>query len=402
MAIEDDDVHDRNVWTAVSRSWYSKASDKTPTMGSLHHHPTTLRVAAQLLSDLNSLDLDNLFEGARDSVPTLFGPDSMYIKDHDMSDLNAWRHETRTTPMRSHHAALSQPAMAERLGRHSARGLRYGDRRTGSSSVDSEGLLQVLLDDVCHDLSGRSGPPGPPTTPSSIPLQSDWKVRGLLWTESIFPSDSGANLLNLPDFPGAGGVFIVNHTLLRRGPMTGPIIGVALSCTAMATGRAQSLLRSPKRLSSLAIPAVLLLLAANCPQAAAAWTMDDNERALDILDAVVGAVAGGSAISVAAVRTYGPDLDVRWLIAAYSCWAVSFPSAVVVALLRRSVAGRRKLLLGGTFLIAVQFYVILISHASSTADGFTTIGPFVLVISLWIASALIDYLLGIMRAALGA
>lgn len=38
MAIEDDDIHDREVWTAVSRYWYSKASDKAPTTGRLYHH----------------------------------------------------------------------------------------------------------------------------------------------------------------------------------------------------------------------------------------------------------------------------------------------------------------------------------------------------------------------------
>ena len=31
MAIEDDDIRDREVWTAVSRHWYTRASDKAPT-----------------------------------------------------------------------------------------------------------------------------------------------------------------------------------------------------------------------------------------------------------------------------------------------------------------------------------------------------------------------------------
>ena len=42
MAIEDDDLRDREIWTAVSRYWYfkanSKASDKAPTAGRPHHH----------------------------------------------------------------------------------------------------------------------------------------------------------------------------------------------------------------------------------------------------------------------------------------------------------------------------------------------------------------------------
>tara|TARA_R110002060_G_scaffold57696_1_gene67903 strand:- start:481 stop:807 length:327 start_codon:yes stop_codon:yes gene_type:complete len=38
MAIEDDDIRDRAVWTGVVRHWYSKASDKAPTTGRLYHH----------------------------------------------------------------------------------------------------------------------------------------------------------------------------------------------------------------------------------------------------------------------------------------------------------------------------------------------------------------------------
>ncbi|KAE9582929.1 hypothetical protein CGMCC3_g984 [Colletotrichum fructicola] len=38
MAIEDDDIKDREAWTSVSRHWYSQASDQAPTTGRLHHH----------------------------------------------------------------------------------------------------------------------------------------------------------------------------------------------------------------------------------------------------------------------------------------------------------------------------------------------------------------------------
>jgi hypothetical protein len=37
MAIEDDDIRDREVWTGVARFWYSKAADKSP-VGRLYHH----------------------------------------------------------------------------------------------------------------------------------------------------------------------------------------------------------------------------------------------------------------------------------------------------------------------------------------------------------------------------
>ncbi|KAJ4008396.1 hypothetical protein NW766_009390 [Fusarium irregulare] len=42
MAIEDDDIRDREVWTSVSHYWYNKASDKNPTTGRLYHHMAIL------------------------------------------------------------------------------------------------------------------------------------------------------------------------------------------------------------------------------------------------------------------------------------------------------------------------------------------------------------------------
>jgi hypothetical protein len=38
IAIEDDDIRDREVWTRIARYWYSKAFDKAPTTGRLYHH----------------------------------------------------------------------------------------------------------------------------------------------------------------------------------------------------------------------------------------------------------------------------------------------------------------------------------------------------------------------------
>ncbi|KAK3391244.1 hypothetical protein B0H63DRAFT_539917 [Podospora didyma] len=38
MAIEDNDIRNREIWTSTSRHWYSKASDKAPTTGRLYHH----------------------------------------------------------------------------------------------------------------------------------------------------------------------------------------------------------------------------------------------------------------------------------------------------------------------------------------------------------------------------
>ncbi|TLD14862.1 hypothetical protein PspLS_10910 [Pyricularia sp. CBS 133598] len=77
MAIEDDDLHVREVWRAVSRQWYSRASDMAPTTGRLYHHLAILarpNVVAQLFYYAKSLCVPIPFNIARDSILTLFEP----------------------------------------------------------------------------------------------------------------------------------------------------------------------------------------------------------------------------------------------------------------------------------------------------------------------------------------
>lgn len=77
MAIEDEDIRDREIWTAVSRHWYSKASDKAPTTGRLYHHLAILarpNVVQQLFFYTKSLCVAIPFKSARDSILTLFDP----------------------------------------------------------------------------------------------------------------------------------------------------------------------------------------------------------------------------------------------------------------------------------------------------------------------------------------
>ncbi|KAI9885192.1 MAG: replication factor C subunit 4 [Watsoniomyces obsoletus] len=77
MAIEDDDLRDRETWANVARFWYSKAADKDPTVGRLYHHlailarPQPLR---QLYFYARSLTCVQPFLSARESVLTLFDP----------------------------------------------------------------------------------------------------------------------------------------------------------------------------------------------------------------------------------------------------------------------------------------------------------------------------------------
>ncbi|KAK7425954.1 hypothetical protein QQZ08_007536 [Neonectria magnoliae] len=77
MAIEDDDIRDREVWTGVSRHWYSKASDKSPTTGRLYHHLAILarpNALQQLYYYAKSLCVPVPFASARECIATLFDP----------------------------------------------------------------------------------------------------------------------------------------------------------------------------------------------------------------------------------------------------------------------------------------------------------------------------------------
>lgn len=77
MAIEDEDIRDREIWTGVSRYWYSKASDKAPTTGRLHHHLAILarpNAVQQLFYYTKSLCVPIPFKSSRDSILTLFNP----------------------------------------------------------------------------------------------------------------------------------------------------------------------------------------------------------------------------------------------------------------------------------------------------------------------------------------
>ncbi|KAM3064714.1 hypothetical protein ACMFMG_010634 [Clarireedia jacksonii] len=77
MAIEDDDIRDREVWTGVARYWYSKASNKAPTTGRLYHHLAILarpNALQQLYYYAKSLCVVVPFTSARESILTLFDP----------------------------------------------------------------------------------------------------------------------------------------------------------------------------------------------------------------------------------------------------------------------------------------------------------------------------------------
>lgn len=77
MAIEDEDIRDREHWTVVSREWYSKASDMIPNVGRLCHHRAILAQPSALQQVFyygRSLVAPIPFQSAKESIMTLFNP----------------------------------------------------------------------------------------------------------------------------------------------------------------------------------------------------------------------------------------------------------------------------------------------------------------------------------------
>lgn len=77
MAIEDEDIRDRETWAGVARNWYSKAADKNPIVGRLYHHLAILarpNALQQVYYYTTSLNCVEPFPSARESIMTLFRP----------------------------------------------------------------------------------------------------------------------------------------------------------------------------------------------------------------------------------------------------------------------------------------------------------------------------------------
>ncbi|TQS36109.1 hypothetical protein Golomagni_03450 [Golovinomyces magnicellulatus] len=75
MAIENDNLRDREIWTNVARNWYTKASSKIPTTGRLYNYLAILSkpdVLEQLYNYSKSICSPNPFTSAHESIKTLF------------------------------------------------------------------------------------------------------------------------------------------------------------------------------------------------------------------------------------------------------------------------------------------------------------------------------------------
>jgi hypothetical protein len=77
LALGGRNARERKVWTYNARNWYSKASDRAPTIGRLYHHRAILArpdALQELCSHSKSLCVANPFNSARESILTLFDP----------------------------------------------------------------------------------------------------------------------------------------------------------------------------------------------------------------------------------------------------------------------------------------------------------------------------------------
>lgn len=77
MAVEHEDIRDRETWANVARSWYLKASDRNPLVGRLYHHLAIMagtNTLQQVYYYGRSLSSVEPFSGARSSVWLVFRP----------------------------------------------------------------------------------------------------------------------------------------------------------------------------------------------------------------------------------------------------------------------------------------------------------------------------------------
>ncbi|KAB8349816.1 hypothetical protein FH972_023829 [Carpinus fangiana] len=77
MAIEEEDLRDREIWTGVAKTWYFKAVDRSPSVGRLQHHLAILartNAVEQLSLYARSLAAVQPFASTRGSILTLLEP----------------------------------------------------------------------------------------------------------------------------------------------------------------------------------------------------------------------------------------------------------------------------------------------------------------------------------------
>ncbi|KAM0363262.1 hypothetical protein ACHAP4_000109 [Fusarium culmorum] len=175
MAIEDDDVRDREVWTGVSNHW-PKAPDTAPNTGRLYHHLAILarpNALQQLYYYTKSLNVPIPFTSARDSIISLFNP----VLSHN---------PTRLSPIDSEFVR--------------ANGILFSGKRIECLEQDSS--IHTFINNLDEHMSKTSKKwlcrDAALTTSLFLhqdlfqearPLPEDFAIRGLLYSEDYFTTD---------------------------------------------------------------------------------------------------------------------------------------------------------------------------------------------------------------------
>jgi hypothetical protein len=166
MAIEDQDVRDRETWTGVARRWYSKAVDRSPSVGRLYHHLAILarlNGLQQLYYYSRSLTCVRPFPSRQESSLTL------------VNTLLGSRRSTSTTPpmdtspMQAPNILLVRPSLEASW-----------DPRLYFLSVLKDRIERIAVE--WKDLVASTAVP-------SSPLPEDYTLRGQLWTAYAFADD---------------------------------------------------------------------------------------------------------------------------------------------------------------------------------------------------------------------
>ncbi|CAF3476520.1 unnamed protein product [Fusarium graminearum] len=175
MAIEDDDVRDREVWAGVSSHWY-KVPDTAPNTGRLYHHLAILarpNALQQRFYYTKTLTVSVPFISARESIMSLFDP--------VLSNK-----PTRLSPIDSEfvraHGILFSGKSTECLEQDSSiytfiNNLDERISKTSKRWLDREAALTTSLF-LHQDLFQESRP-----------LPEDFAIRGLLYSEDYFTTD---------------------------------------------------------------------------------------------------------------------------------------------------------------------------------------------------------------------
>lgn len=270
MAIEDNDMRDRETFAGVSRFWYSKASYRNPHIGRLYHHLAILSrpfSLQQLSFYTRSLTSITPFQSARGTVMNLFNPildgravsssrttsfESRIIKAHAMQfrSLPQAEHriivgEIRNGSMTDH--VLKVTSKFREQGVYLATAniaavFEYGVLR--SDGVPKAAIWLALCDEILHDQSLHDSTQSPSITTPDATEQSEPRPkvapRTGLSVDDLTPKELEASSSNIFDAASLWSVCFSTALQFPRNPNYHPFLHVMFvflwSLTGVARG----------------------------------------------------------------------------------------------------------------------------------------------------------------------